>query len=185
MRDGSKAAVLAVAVLAIGGCTVRTADSTDSTAKAPTRELVAWVDDVCNLTKWLADTQETGKRLASTTAADESTESEVNSYLNTASTYVDTMADEFAALPPVDIAGTDELADGFATALNNVRSEVTNQTADPESVHSMPLQDKLNRAARVADLFNSVRPAGPDLPELMRRSPDLAAAHELAPRCHP
>jgi hypothetical protein len=186
MQRGRKVSVLALAVLAVvvGGCGSRTADSTGNAPKAPTRELVTWVDTVCNLTAWLKDTQDAGRRFDSAPAvADVSTESEVSSYLNTAPTYVDTMAEEFAALPPSGIAGGDELAHRFAEALNNIRPEVANLAADPESIYLMPLQDELDRAARVADLFDSVRPAGPDLPELVRRNPDLTAAYEAAPRC--
>lgn len=97
--------VLAVA-LVVAGCGLREgtepvgepdAFATVTSVTRPPQELIDWMDTICGVTDWLADTTAAGRALHEDTEADE--------YLTTAVVYVDTRLAQLTSLPKTHTVG--------------------------------------------------------------------------------
>ncbi|MGH3912940.1 MAG: hypothetical protein ACRDTC_05970 [Pseudonocardiaceae bacterium] len=187
------AAVLLLA-LAAGGCASDGESGPAAQPPAPTRELVTWVDGVCEGTNLLESAQarsrdqladlnepEIPPDLVPGIPSDFLIEGKAMSYLVEAPRTMEVLSQHFTALPPAESPGGDELVTGFLGALNAIEPELTRLTGDV--VLSLSPPEKVQRARQVAELIASMQPAGPDLPALVAEDPVLARAYELAPRC--
>lgn len=181
-----------VILLLVSGCMTRTAGPdakpappTSSTAiEPPDRERVVWTDRLCSATSRLAGEQGSGKELT-TSPADEFTLLRARHYLSFVSSSVSRLADEFGSMPESGIEDADRYVAGMAAELSRVEPEVARLAGDHFTANGLTDAEVRRRVARVVELLGSVKPEGPDLPALVRESPEFAAAYELAPTCQP
>lgn len=145
--------------------------ATVTSVTRPPPELVDWMDTICGLTNWLADATAAGRALRE--------DAEVDEYLTTAVVYVDTRMAQLTSLPKTDTDG-DTLATNLKAALAAARPEIVTLTT---GTTTMPLPDKLGRAAEVARVLDQARAADPSLADLITTDPLLDSAHTMARGC--
>lgn len=172
--------LLAAVTLVVAGCGLREgtepadeprAFATVTSVARPSLELIGWMDTICGLADWLADTSEAGRALRDAAAADD--------YLLTVVVYVDTRLAQLSSLPETHTDG-DALATDLTTALQAARPRIVTLTT---GARTAPLPEKLNRAAGVAALLDEVKIAGPSIMELIAEDPELSTAHAMTRGC--
>jgi len=175
-----KRLVLVMAALLVSGCGLREgiepagepdAFSMVTSVTRPSVELVDWMDTICGLTDWLADTSEAGRAVREAEDADE--------YLTTAVVYVDTRLAQLTSLPATHTDG-DTLATNLRTALETARPRIVTLTTGSRTA---ALPDKLGRVAEVAALLDQAHAAGPSIIDLITEDPVLDTAHTMARGC--
>lgn len=175
-----KRLVLAALILVVAGCGMRegtepagepSAFATITSGSRPPPALVDWMDTICGLTGWLADTAAAGPTLRE--------DAEVDEFLSTAVVYVDTRLAQLTSLPRTYTDG-DALVTNLRAALLAARPAIVALTTGSRTA---PLPDKLDRAVEVATLLDHARAAGPSLTELIAEDAVLRTAHTTARGC--
>lgn len=167
----------------VSGCA---AEQPAPATQGPTRALVTWADSMCEHSATLRDRQASFARLpGDASSTDPFAETDVDNYLTVAGMDAQRLTQAFRSQPRSGIAEADALVDDYARLLSGISPEITNLTGEPGATTSFGLPEKLVRARRVGQLFNTVKPDGPGLPELVAKHPALKAAYDVAPRCEP
>ncbi|WP_028932429.1 hypothetical protein [Pseudonocardia spinosispora] len=173
-------------VLGVCGCAAPAPAPPAPPPPGPTRALVTWADSVCTTTTTLRERQASLRRLpGDASASDPFTEMDVDQYLTFAGLDAQSLTKAFQTQPPSGIPEADALVAGYAKAMGDVSTEISGLAGEPGASQSLSLPDKLVRARRIGQLFDSVKPSGPDLPAIAERNPTLKSAYDVAPRCEP
>lgn len=175
-----KRLLLVAATLMVAGCGMREgteaagepdAFATITSGSRPPPALVDWMDTICGLTGWLADTAAAGPSLRGDAEADE--------FLSTAVVYVDTRLAQLTSLPKTYTDG-DALVTNLNAALQAVRPAIVALTTGSRTA---PLPDKLDRVVEVAALLDQARVVDPSITELIAEDAVLKTAHTMARDC--
>jgi hypothetical protein len=194
----TRLALVVGAVGAMSGCTsnrdAAPAAPTDGKPESPSRALVLWADTMCATTASLEGTrQDSAEKIEKLLRPDRPTTDPAyrqepgfaaQSYLNWASSSLDSVARGYAGLRPSGIPAADRLRTALAASVNGIRPEVT-KLSDFFALTRLDAGDKVERARRVGVLVASLKRPRPDLPAVADKNPDLAAAYHLAPHCVP
>ncbi|MBN6041363.1 hypothetical protein [Amycolatopsis sp. 195334CR] len=153
----------------------------------PTREMVTWADTMCQATDSLTRDQVEFEGLEVDPAKpDEFADMHLYSYLSSADMGLESLASQFTGLPPSGVAAGDQLAKSLGEGLQRILPEVEALVGDRFAMSPRgDFTGMYDRARKLNELLDSVKPAGPDLPAVVAADPLLTAAHHLAPRCQP
>ncbi|QWF77090.1 hypothetical protein [Amycolatopsis sp. CA-230715] len=157
-------------------------------ASEPTRAMVGWSDGMCAGTKTLAalrkdppDSAATGDPRFADLAR-----SQLSGYLSTAGVLVSQVVDQLDPLAPLGLKAADDHRASILAAARAATAKLPppgpGRFGDLDSLPNDQLEAK---ATQIHAVLVTVKPAGPDLPGVVRGEPALAAAYDLAPRCEP
>ncbi|MDI5978951.1 hypothetical protein QDK53_22305 [Amycolatopsis magusensis] len=152
----------------------------------PSPELITWMGELCEATSSLVDEQAEFEGLdVDASRPDTFAEVSLSQFLSGADRPLAQLAGRFTGLPPSGVPAADELAKSLGAGLERIVPEVQALAGDFGSNFGQEFGPLHDRARKLDELVDSVKPAGPDLPTLLAAEPRLAAAHDLSPNCRP
>jgi hypothetical protein len=190
----SRICLLTVVMSAVAGCAGAPPpdDPPDDTAAprpAPTRELVVWVDSLCqSISSWERLKESSARDVAEITEPGgwdpRRPDERADSFLFSASAQLTRLAESLSEPASSGIPAADKVRAAYAAAVEAVEPEVE-RLDDPSVRHQRVPEQRIQDALRAGELIASMTPPQPDLPAVVAAEPTLADAYHLAPRCSP
>ncbi|GGX14241.1 hypothetical protein [Streptomyces lomondensis] len=190
-KRGTAVVMAAGLVLALGGCGGGTDEKAGASgeaaakpapARAPSRELVTWVGEMCESAVVLKDLR------ARSTAelkdirdpdAEIFAQARALGYLSETLTAVETEESDLEELDPPGVPAADRLLGAWRKKVKRAVSQLRAMYPD------LGGEDAVSGAAAIDRHVQSLTPPRPDLPALAERDPQLASAYQRAEQCAP
>ncbi|MEV8374362.1 hypothetical protein AB0P21_16585 [Kribbella sp. NPDC056861] len=158
-----------------------TVTPTPTAAPTPSPQLVAWTGAICGGISKLASEQSQARQTAQLVKEPRVASLVAQTYLMAQPAGIRLIAYDFAGVGSAGNAAADRLAAQYKAAVSKVTPKVVALVGD--SGLQRGESDLVRLTRQVAALILSVKPAGPDLPALVKSDPMIALAYRQSAAC--